>query len=127
MSSTTKKPPISKKSQEYADSLLTTDDEYRNLDRYLRANQEQLNIKKRRLAREIASEGEIHLREIEEKNRERETRRMQMVEFIYTNSKETFITLKELKDLPFDDVAPIYSKVKEWKKPWWQRAVNIFR
>ena len=127
MSSTTKKAKISEESKAFSESLLSTDDEYRNLDKYLRANRHQLEVKKRRLAREVSFEGEQHLKEIEEKNREREQRRMQMVEFIYTNSKEKFITIKELKDMPFDDIVPIYDQVNEWLKPWWRKAINVFR
>lgn len=127
MSTTSKKAKISEESKKFTESLLTTDDEYRNLDKYLRASKDENNVRKRKLARDIASDGEKYLQEIEEKNKDRENKRMSMIESIYSNSQEKFIPLKELKQLPYEDVVDIHNKVNEWKKPWWRKVINVFR
>jgi len=127
MSSTTKKPIIDPKSKEEVANMLGTDDLYRALDNEMRHEKEISNIKKRRIAKEINEQGEELLYEIEEKNRKKEEQRVSMMEFIDKKSKEKFIKLEELNKLDFDEVKKIYEKVLEWKKPWWQQFINIFR
>lgn len=127
MSTTSKKAPIDPKSKEKAENLLTTADAYRELDAYLRAVNAETSIRRKGMARNIADVGEEMVAEIEEKNKEREKKRIQMIEFIYDKSKEEFVTLKEANKLPFEEIGVIYQRVVETKKPWWRQLVNLFR
>ena len=127
MSTTSKKIPIDPKSKALVESQLTTDQEYRELDAYLRMIKEEDSIKKRRLSRDIEDVGEEMVAEIETKALEKEEKRIQMIEYIYDHSQEKFITLKEANKLAFEDITPIYENVVEWEKPWWRKLVNVFR
>lgn len=126
MSTTSKKPIIDPKSKEMLKQELTTADMYRELDQYLRLRKKEENIKKSRMINKIIDDGENLVREIEEKNTVHEKKRIQMIEYIYFHSKEKFITIKELKDLPYEDVQNIYKTVIEWEKPWWKKLISVF-
>ena len=45
----------------------------------------------------------------------------------YEESKEEYIEFKELSKLPYEDLILLQKRVVENKKPWWQKAVNMFR
>jgi len=127
MSSRTKKAPIDPESTKRVKSELTTDDMYRELDSYLRARKQEDNIKKRRLADKIVNEGEQLMQEIQEKNIAVEEERLTMIEYIFTNSQEKFVELKELKQMEYGEVKKLHAKVTEWKKPAWRKFLNMFR
>lgn len=127
MSTRSKKAPVDSESKRLVDEQLSTDDAYRELDQYIRLVKEEENARKRGLVRETIDLGEELLEEIDEKNRLKEEKRLLMIEFIFENSKEEFITVKKSTNLPYEDIEPIYNQVAEWKKPWWRKVVNVFR
>ncbi len=127
MSTTSKKVPIDPESIKRVAEELTTSDMYREFDRYVRMQKDEDDIRKKGLARQLEDIGEEAVGQIEDKFNMREEKRVEMMEFIYQHSQEQFITVKEAKDLPYEDIEPIYNNVVEWEKPWWRKVVNVFR
>ena len=127
MSTTSKKVPIDPKSTKRVAEELTTSDMYREFDRYISMQKEEDAVRRRGLARQLEDIGPEMVEQIEEKVAEREEKRIEMVEQIYNLSQEQFISLKEAKDLPYEDLEPIYNNVMEWEKPWWRKIINVFR
>lgn len=127
MSTRTKKAPIDPNSIKEMEEQLSTIELYREWDEYLRMEKDEQERKKRRFAREIVESGAELVQEIEEKNLEREEKRIELIEEIYKTANETIISLKELKDLPLEEIIPIHKKIIELKKPWWRQIINIFR
>jgi len=127
MSTSTKKAPIDPKSKAELESQLTTYDMYHQLDEYMRQKKQEQEIKKRSLARKIEAQGPELLKEIEEKNIRVEEERIEMIEYIITNTQEDFGTLKELKEMEYGELKKIQARVVERKKPAWRKFLNIFR
>jgi hypothetical protein len=127
MSTTSKRAPIDPKSKEELENLMTTEDSYRELDAYIRLLKEEEAARKRRLTREVVEVGDEMVAEIEEKHIKREQERIEMMEKIFEISKEEFLTVKEMKEMPYEDIKKTYGDVLEWKKPWWRKLINVFR
>jgi hypothetical protein len=127
VSSTTKKVPIDPESKRLVDEQLSTDDAYRELDGYIRQIKEEENVRKRRLVKLAIHDGEELIQEIDEKHKLKEEKRLSMIEYIFKNTKENFITIKESTKLPYEDLKPIYDQVVEYQKPWWRKIINMFR
>lgn len=125
MSSTTKKAPIDPKSKEYAESLLTTTQMYHQLSEYERSIKEENDIKKRKIASEISKMGDVYIDEIDRKHQEKENERLDMIDYVIHNTKENIIKVKELKNMPYEDVKSIYIKAKDYKKSWWRLFIEF--
>ena len=127
MSTTSKKTIINPEDKKYVESLPTTADLYREVDQQIRIFKEEEKRRKKVLVRETVEHGEELLQEIEEKRIAKEEKRVEMIEYIYDTSKEEFVTLKETKNMPYEEVEKVYNNVKEYYKPWWRKVVNVFR
>jgi hypothetical protein len=120
MSSTTKKTPIDPKSKEYADSLQTTFDMYRELSDYERSIREEDNAKKRLIAKEIELMGEKFINEIDTKHALKEEERQEMVDYIIHNTQQTLVMKRDLDHMTYEEVKSIYIKAQDTKKPWYR-------
>lgn len=127
MSSTTKKTIIDPEDKRLVDAFPSTADLYREVDAQLRQFKEEDKRKKRVLVKQTLNDGEELFQEIEDKRIAKEEERVIMIEYIYKNSKEKFVTLKEAKNLPYDDIKRIHNQVVENKKPMWRKIINVFR
>lgn len=125
MSSTTKRTPIDKESQEYLDTLMTTPQMYRALSDYERSIKEENDVKKRMIANEIAAMGDIFIQEIDEKHELIEEERLDMIEFIIQTTKEELVPAKELRNMSHDEVKSIYVKAQDSKKSWYQLLLEF--
>ena len=127
MSSTTKKPIIDPKSKAESEALSTTADLYREYDAFLREQRKREDGRRNRLAESLAEQAPELVMEIDEKREQEELKRVELVEFIYKESKEEFIEFKKLTKLSYEDVVLLHKRVIENKKPWWQKTINMFR
>jgi len=126
MSTKTTKAPVDPESKRQVNEQLTTVEEYRQFDAYLRMMREDENRRKKRMAHQLGDVGEEMVTEIETKNKERERERLRMIHFINKSSGDKFLSLKDAYDMPYEDVKPIYERAIEWKKPWWRKLINVF-
>lgn len=124
MSSTTKKTPIDPASKEYEDSLMTTSQMYRALSDFERSIKNENDIKKNRIANEIANFGNQYVEEIEIKHQIKEDERQDMVNFIIRNKKLDMPKVREIKNMPYEDVKSIYIKAKDEKKSWYRLLIE---
>ena len=120
MSSTTKPTPINAESIKKAAELDTTSDLYRKLSEYERSEMEQTNRKKNMVAREMESMGEIYLNEIQVKEEEKESSRLDMIDYIITNTKDELVKPKTLYDMSYEDVKIIHLKAQDNDKSWFR-------
>lgn len=125
MSSTTKKTPIDKKSQEYLDSLETTEQLFRNLSDYERMCREENDQKKRMIAEEIASMGEHYVEEINNKHKQKEEERLDMIDYIIETTKEKLVKAYDLKQMTYEEVKSIYVKAQDSKKSWFTLLIEF--
>ena len=126
MTSRTKNPPISEESKKMSESLPKTADLYMELSQFEREQKEITDRKKSSVALDIIANGEEYINEIDEKWQEKDEERMQMIEYLISNTGSKHGTSKKLYQLSHEEIKSIYDKELDNKKPWWKKLIEFF-
>jgi len=119
MSSTTKYPLIDKNSIKELEGLETTEQLYRGLSDYERMIKGENDSKKMMIAAEIARMGEQFIDEIDTKDQLKEEERLNMIDYIISNTEQKLVRVSELNNMNHEEVKPYYLKAQDQSKPWY--------
>lgn len=72
----------------------------------------------------LTSEGDLLINEIEEKEREKEEERLNMITYILNKTKSKLTSENKLKNMTYDEVLKYYKKAEEFK-PWYVHILNM--
>jgi len=126
MSSTTKKPKINPESTQRVEETPTTADLYLEHDRYVAFINKDSERKKMSFLRDVESNGETYVDEIDERLELEEDERIDNIEYIYKKSKDKYGTLRELNNMDYEEVKRILFKIQETEKSIWTRLFEFF-
>lgn len=125
MTSTTKKKSINLNSIDDVNKLKTTVEMYRDLSDFERSLKEDVDRKKKSIVKDIEDMGSVYLDEINKKNALKENERLNMVDYIITNTKEKLVRVKNLNNMSYDEVKNIYIRAKHTKKSWFRMLIEF--
>lgn len=89
------------------------DKDYIGFNKYL---EEDTNRKKNKALFEIEEMGDLYLKEIDRKKKEKQQKQIKLISYIIKHDKKNYCE-EELLSYDFEDVMQIYKEIKEKKKP----------
>ena len=125
MSTKTKNINISPNSKRIVDELETTEDLYRGLAEYERQMKLDDKRKRKRLATQFAEIGNEMVENIQEKQKTKEEKRIEIIERIYNLSGDKFVSVKEANELTIEELKPILFNAENINKPWYVKLFDL--